>query len=59
MPPPPPVLGMLDIRSAAVAFSRKWKDAVNENAEAKSFWDDFFSVFGISRLRVASFEVPI
>lgn len=59
MPPPPPVLGMLDIRSAAVAFSRKWKDAVNENAEAKSFWDDFFSVFGISRLRLASFEVPI
>jgi hypothetical protein len=59
MPPPPPVLGMLDIRSAAVAFSRKWKDAVNENAEAKSFWDDFFSVFGISRLRFASFEVPI
>jgi hypothetical protein len=50
---------MLDIRSAAVAFSRKWKDAVNENAEAKSFWDDFFSVFGISRLRLASFEVPI
>jgi len=59
MPPPPPVLGMLDIRSAAVAFSRKWKHAVNENAEAKSFWDDFFSVFGISRLRLASFEVPV
>lgn len=59
MPPPPPVLGMFDIRSAAVTFSRKWKDAVNENAEGKSFWDDFFSVFGISRLRFASFEVPI
>ncbi len=27
--------------------------------EAKSFWDDFFNVFGISRRRVASFEQQV
>lgn len=34
-------------------------DEKSENAEAKSFWDGFFNVFGISRKRVASFEAPV
>jgi hypothetical protein len=45
-----------EIRNRAFAFSAEWKDETSENAEAKSFWDDFFNVFGISRRRVASFE---
>ncbi|MEO6683375.1 MAG: type IIL restriction-modification enzyme MmeI [Ginsengibacter sp.] len=39
-----------------MAFTQEWKDETNEHAEAKSFWNDFFDVFGISRRRVATFE---
>ena len=45
-----------EIRDRSYAFSREWKDETRENAEAKSFWDGFFNVFGISRKRVATFE---
>ncbi len=45
-----------EIKTRAVAFTNEWKDDVSEDAEAKSFWDDFFNVFGISRQRVATFE---
>ena len=31
----------------------------SEDAEAKSFWDAFFKVFGVSRRRVATFEQPV
>jgi hypothetical protein len=48
-----------EIRDRAVAFSKEWKDESSEDAEAKSFWDDFFHVFGITRRRVASFETPV
>ena len=48
-----------EIRDRALAFSREWKDEASEDAEAKSFWDAFFEVFGISRRRVASFEQPV
>ncbi len=45
-----------EIRNRAFAFVREWQGETSEHAEAKSFWDDFFNVFGISRRRVASFE---
>ncbi len=45
-----------EIRNRAFAFAAEWKDETSEHAEAKSFWDDFFNVFGISRRRVAAFE---
>lgn len=45
-----------EIKSRAVAFSKEWELETNEDAEAKSFWDGFFNVFGISRRRVATFE---
>ncbi len=48
-----------EIRDRAVAFSREWKNEASEDAEAKSFWDAFFNVFGITRRRVASFEKPV
>jgi hypothetical protein len=48
-----------EIRDRAVAFSKEWKDESSEDAEAKSFWDSFFNVFGITRRRVASFETPV
>jgi hypothetical protein len=48
-----------EIKSRALLFTQEWKDEVSEDAKAKSFWDDFFNVFGISRRRVASFEQQV
>ena len=48
-----------EIRNNALAFAREWADETSEDAEAKSFWDGFFEVFGIRRRRVASFEKPV
>ena len=48
-----------EIKSRATAFSNEWKNDTSEEAEAKSFWDDFFNVFGISRRRVATFEQQV
>lgn len=45
-----------EIRTRAVTFSHDWKDAVDENADAKTFWDELFQVFGVKRRRVATFE---
>lgn len=45
-----------EIKSRAITFSKEWETETKEHAEAKSFWDAFFNVFGISRRRVASFE---
>ncbi|WP_259652940.1 class I SAM-dependent DNA methyltransferase [Bacillus paranthracis] len=50
------MLDWKEIRSRAMSFTNEWKDETNENAEAKSFWNDFFNVFGITRKRVATFE---
>jgi len=48
-----------EIKTRALAFSKEWQQESSEDAEAKSFWDSFFNVFGISRKRVASFEEPV
>ncbi len=48
-----------EIRDRAIKFSREWEHETSEDAEAKSFWDAFFDVFGISRRRIASFEHPV
>lgn len=45
-----------EIKLRATAFSKEWENETSEDAEAKSFWDGFFNVFGISRRRVATFE---
>ena len=45
-----------EIRARATTFAAEWKDAHSEDADAKSFWDAFFAVFGVSRRKVASFE---
>ncbi len=48
-----------EIKTRAIAFSKEWEGEASEEAEAKSFWDAFFEVFGVHRRRIASFEVPI
>lgn len=48
-----------EIKKRAIEFSKEWENATSESAEAKSFWDDFFNIFGITRRRLASFEEPV
>jgi hypothetical protein len=47
---------MNEIRARLAAFSEKWKDACDEDAEAKSFWDALFECYGTNRRQVARFE---
>ena len=48
-----------EIKSRAATFSKKWEKETSEDAEAKSFWDDCFNIFGISRYKVASFKKAV
>ena len=45
-----------EIKIRALAFTQEWKDEVSEDAETKTFWNDLFNVFGISRRRVVTFD---
>lgn len=48
-----------EIRQRAIMFAREWAEAKRERAEAQTFWNEFFNVFGIRRRTVASFEEPV
>ena len=48
-----------EIKARALEFSHEWADEASEEAEAKSFLDAFFNVFGVSRRRVATFETRV
>lgn len=48
-----------EIRSRAITFSREWSGVARERAEAQTFWNEFFKVFGLTRRHVASFEEPV
>jgi hypothetical protein len=48
-----------EIRQNAIRFSREWSEDCREDAEAKSFWDEFFTVFGMRRRLLATFEEPV
>jgi len=48
-----------EIRNRAITFGRNWATATRERAEAQTFWNEFFDVFGIRRRTVASFEEPV
>lgn len=50
------MISLNEIRRRAIEFSKEWELEENEDAEAKSFLDAFFNVFGVSRRRIASFE---
>lgn len=45
-----------EIKDRAVTFSKEWEDTTNEEAEAKSFIEAFFNIFGVTRKRVGTFE---
>ncbi|MET4567699.1 class I SAM-dependent DNA methyltransferase [Rhodanobacter soli] len=45
-----------EIKDRAMTFSREWIDESSEDAEAQTFWNGFFNVFGVPRRRLATFE---
>jgi hypothetical protein len=45
-----------DIRANAQRFAAEWRGEKSERAEAQTFWNEFFEVFGVKRRRVAVFE---
>ena len=49
-------LSLNEIKDRALAFSREWENEKSENVEAQTFWNEFFSVFGVSRRRLAGFK---
>jgi len=48
-----------EIKDRALNFSKEWAGTTNEDADAKSFLDAFFDVFGISRKKIGSFEYRV
>lgn len=52
-------LSMNEIRARCARFSEQWKDASDEHAEAKSFWDALFEAFGANRRQLARYEHPV
>ncbi len=48
-----------EIKDRALKFSHEWENEKGERAEAQTFWNDFFNVFGIQRRRLATFEEPV
>ena len=54
-----PPISWNEIRQRAVWFSKEWAAETREDAEGKTFWDEFFNVFGVRRRVVASFEEPV
>jgi hypothetical protein len=52
-------LSQKEIRDNALKFAHEWADVSRERAEAQTFWNEFFMIFGIERRRVATFEEPV
>lgn len=48
-----------EIQHRAVQFSKNWKNARDEKAQAQLFLNDFFHVFGVDLRRVALFEKKV
>ena len=48
-----------EIKQRAIQFGQDWKNESREDAEAQTFWNDFFNVFGVRRRIVATFEEPV
>lgn len=45
-----------EIRKKSIEFSKSWENVEREKAEAQTFWNEFFEVFGQNRRRVAILE---
>jgi len=45
-----------EIKQRAAKFSKEWAGTSSEEADAKSFLDAFFDVFGVTRRKIGTFE---
>ncbi len=45
-----------EIRENAIRFVAEWRGETQENAEAQSFWNDWFAMLGIVRRRYVQYE---
>ena len=52
-------LSMNEIRARCAKFADTWKDAADEHADSKSFWDGLFEAYGANRRQLARFEHPV
>jgi hypothetical protein len=52
-------LSQSELRVRAEQFARDWATARRERADAQTFWNEFFQIFGVTRRRVATFEEPV
>ena len=48
-----------EVRERAIGFSREHAGDRSESAEKQTFWNEFFSVFGLRRASLASFEANV
>lgn len=48
-----------DMRENAEAFIIRWRGTTTERAEAQTFTNEFFQIFGLDRKNLAQFEKPI
>jgi hypothetical protein len=44
------------IQARAAKFVKEWSGETRERAEKDTFWNEFFSIFGVNRRRVGTFE---
>ncbi|MEE3127544.1 MAG: DNA methyltransferase [Actinomycetota bacterium] len=49
-------LNRYEIRQRALRFAADWRGETRERAEAQSFWNAFFPVFGVGRREFTNFE---
>jgi len=56
---PKHTLSWSEIRNRAIAFGRRWSEELHEQPEAQTFWNEFFTVFGVRRKAVATFEEKV
>ena len=52
----PDAINWEKIRVRATKFVEKWHGETSETAEAQSFWNDFFEIFGRTRRGIAFYE---
>jgi hypothetical protein len=52
-------LSQKEIRERAYQFANEWAAITRERAEAQTFWNEFFNIFGFNRRRIAGFEEPV
>jgi hypothetical protein len=49
-------LNRYEIRQRALRFAADWRGETRERAEAQTFWNEFFPVFGVGRREFTNFE---